>query len=313
MVKIKLECWWTNSSSLNSRLIKQFVSEEDLLTYSFVDKNPDFTIVFGRTDWDKIETPKERTFYFSQEPHWSPNQPKDGLHDYCSKILISDKSDYPDRGEYIETLVPMFYAGRGESDNREMWDWSLNLKDKEYPKTKILSMVVRKGYESHFNHLVNPNTGEINYTKRSDLGELLSTNPNIDIFGTHWVSNGENIKGEVWNKHVALDDYKFSIACENTIQKNYISEKFWDVILTDSVPIYLGCSNISEYIPSDCYINLNGLSFDEISEKMNDIINNSDDYYRRYIENIKVLKQDFFKNPNFNIWEKIKQLIQFYE
>jgi len=25
------------------------------------------------------------------------------------------------------------------------------------------------------------------------------------------------------------------------------------------------------------------------------------------------LKQDFFKNPNFNVWEKIKQLIQFYE
>jgi hypothetical protein len=31
----------------------------------------------------------------------------------------------------------------------------------------------------------------------------------------------------------------------------------------------LGCSNISEHISSDCYINLNGLSFDEINEKMN--------------------------------------------
>lgn len=41
MIKIKLECWGTNSPSLNSRLIKQFVSEEDLLTYLFVDENPD--------------------------------------------------------------------------------------------------------------------------------------------------------------------------------------------------------------------------------------------------------------------------------
>ena len=53
MIKIKLECWWTNSSSLNSRLIKQFVSDEDLLNYSFVNEFPDFTVVLGRTDWDK--------------------------------------------------------------------------------------------------------------------------------------------------------------------------------------------------------------------------------------------------------------------
>ena len=101
MIKIKLECWWTNSSSLNARLIKQFVSDEDLLNYSFVNEFPDFTVVLGRTDWGKIETPKERTFYISQEPLWSPNQPKDGIHNYCSKILISDKMDYTDRDEYI--------------------------------------------------------------------------------------------------------------------------------------------------------------------------------------------------------------------
>ena len=313
MIKIKLECWWTNSSSLNSRLIKQFVSEEDLLTYSFVDENPDFTIVFGRTDWDKIETPKERTFYISQEPLWSPNQPKDGIHNYCSKILISDKIDYPNRDEYIETLLPMFYAGRGETDGREIWDWSLKLKDKEFDKTKIISFIVRKGHESHFNHLVNPETGEINYGRRTELGEVLSTNKNIDIFGTHWESNGENIKGEAWNKHVGLDDYKFSICCENTIQKNYISEKFWDAVLTDTIPIYLGCSNINEHISSDYYINLNNLTFEEIIKKVEDIIDNSDDYYDRYIQNVKNLKQDFFKNSNFNVWKKIKQLIKDYE
>ena len=88
MIKIKLECWWTDSHSINTRMIRQFVSDDDLTNYSFVTENPDFTIVFGKTNWDKIETPKENTFYISQEPLWSPNQPKDGIHDYCSKILI---------------------------------------------------------------------------------------------------------------------------------------------------------------------------------------------------------------------------------
>jgi hypothetical protein len=313
MIKIKLECWWADSNSINSRLIKQFVSDEDLLKYSFVNESPDFTVVFGRTDWNKIETPKERTFYISQEPLWSPNQPKDNIHNYCSKILISDKADYPNRDEYIETLLPMFYAGRGENDNREMWDWSLKLKDREFNKNKIMSMIVRKGYESHFNHLVNPDTSEINYGRRTELGETLSLNNNIDIFGTHWENNGGNIKGEVWNKHVGLDEYKFSICCENTIQKNYISEKFWDAVLTETIPIYLGCSNINEYISSDCYINITNLTFEQTVEKINDIIDNSDDYYNRYVQNIKNLKQDFFKNSNFNVWEKIKKLIKDYE
>jgi len=309
MIKIKLECWWTDSLSLNSRMIRQFVSSDDLTNYSFVTENPDYTIVFGRTDWDKIETPKENTFYISQEPLWSPNQPKDNIHNYCSKILISDKMDYPNRDEYIETLIPMFYAGRGENDYREEWDWSLKLKDKEFNKTKTMSFIVRKGHESHFNHLVNPETGEINYGRRTELGEVLSTNKNIDIFGTYWESNGENIKGEVWNKHVGLDDYKFSICCENTIQKNYISEKFWDAVLTDTIPIYLGCSNINELVPDNCYISLNDMGMDEMVNKVKFIIDNESEIYEQYFDNIKKLKKDFFINPKYNIWERIKLLI----
>ena len=254
MIKIKLECWWTDTLSLNTRMIRQFVPSADLTDYSLVTENPDYTIVFGRTDWDKIETPKVRTVYISQEPLWSPNQPKGGIHDYCSKILISDKLEYPDREEYIETLLPMFYAGRGENDHREEWDWSSKLKDKDYSKNKSVSIIV-------------------------------------------------------WNKHVGLDDYKFSVACENTIQKNYISEKFWDVVLTNTIPIYLGCSNINELISDNCYISLNNMTMDEMVNKVKSIVDNESGMYEQYSDNIKKLKKDFFINPKYNIWERIKLLV----
>jgi len=309
MIKIKLECWWTDAMSLNTRMIKQFVPKEDLINYSFVDKNPDYTIVFGKTDWSKIETQKEKTFYISQEPLWSPNQPKDNIHDYCSKILISDKREYPDREEYIETLLPMFYAGRGEHDNREEFDWSLKLKDKNYSKDKVISIIVRKDHYSHYNHLQNLNTHKINYEERTNLGVNLSTDERIDVFGTYWENNGKNIKGEVWNKHIGLDQYKFSIACENTIQKNYISEKFWDVVLTDTVPIYLGCSNINELLPKECFISLNNMTMDEMVDKVKDIINNETELYNFYLNNVKKIKQEYFINSNYSVWEKIKNLI----
>jgi hypothetical protein len=308
-LKIKLECWWSDALSLHNRFIKQFVEEKDSQKYEFVLEDQDFTVVFGRTNWDQLKTPKEKTFYISQEPLWSPNQPKDGIHEYCSKILISDRNEYPNRAEYIETLLPMFYAGRGEIDSREDWDWSLKIKDKNFKKTKPISIVVRKDYCSHWNHLSNPNTNTINYIERTNLGIELSKNELIDIYGTYWENNGKNIKGEVWNKHVALDEYFFSIGCENTIQKNYISEKFWDIVLTDSIPIYLGCNNILEYIPENCFINLNGMKIEEMVLRINDILNNYQEYYNFHIPNIRKLKEEFFSNSDFNLWERIKKLI----
>ena len=110
MIKIKFECWWTSTESINERILNQFISDEDLNEYELVSFNPDYTIVFGRTEWDKLETTKSKTFYFSQEPLWSLNQPKDEIHNYCSKIFISDKRDYPNRDEYIECFLPMLYA-----------------------------------------------------------------------------------------------------------------------------------------------------------------------------------------------------------
>jgi hypothetical protein len=306
MIKLKLECWWTDSNTLINRFIKQFVFEQD--KYEFVTSNPDFTIIFGRTDWEKIETPKEKTFYFSQEPLWSPNEPKDNIHNFCSKIFIADKREYPDREEYIETLLPMFYGGRGDVDTREEWDWSKKILDRKFVKSKPLSIVVRKDYSTHYNHLSNPLTSKINYIERTDLGIKLSENKNIDVFGTYWENNGGNIKGDIWNKHLGVDDYCFSVACENSIQKNYISEKFWDVLLTDGIPIYLGCSNIEEYISEDCYISLNNLTIQEMEITIKNIIKNYNSVYNLKKPNILKLKKDFFKNPNFNLWEKIKTL-----
>ena len=168
MKKVKLECWWTDTKSLNNRLQRQFITSNDNI--ELVESNPDYTIVFGRTNWESIETPKDRTFYFSQEPLWSYNEIRGNLHDYCSKIFITNKEEYPDRPEYIETLLPMFYAGHGEFDHREEWDWSTRLRTKRFKKSKKISIIVRKDASQHFEHLSNPLTNRINYSDRTFFG-----------------------------------------------------------------------------------------------------------------------------------------------
>lgn len=306
MIKIKLECWWTNTNSINERFINQYISKQDFESYCLVENDPDYTIVFGKTNWDKLETPKDKTFFFTQEPLFSPNEERKILHEYCSKIFIADKRLYPNKDEYIETLVPMFYGGSGESDYREEFNWDLNIVNRKFSKSKNISCIISQNYSSYYDSFEKIEFFKINNKFRTDLSISLSQETDIHIYGRNCEKIRDNVFGDVWNKHVALNDYKFSVCAENCLQKNYISEKFWDCILTDTVPIYLGCSNIEDYIPKESFININNKSPKEIIEKIKEIDLNADKIYLEKKEFIQNLKQEYFKNSNYNLWEKIK-------
>jgi hypothetical protein len=49
--------------------------------------------------------------------------------------------------------------------------------------------------------------------------------------------------------------YPFTIAFENSIAEDYVTEKFWDPLVAGSVPIYLGAPNVGDNAPGErCYI-----------------------------------------------------------
>jgi hypothetical protein len=51
--------------------------------------------------------------------------------------------------------------------------------------------------------------------------------------------------------------YKFSLAFENSVSRDYVTEKFFDPLVAGSVPIYLGAPNIAEFAPADrCFIDV---------------------------------------------------------
>lgn len=58
------------------------------------------------------------------------------------------------------------------------------------------------------------------------------------------------------SKLQTIRTYKFTLAFENAIAKDYVTEKFYDPLLVGSVPVYLGAPNIEEFAPGDnCFIN----------------------------------------------------------
>ena len=55
-------------------------------------------------------------------------------------------------------------------------------------------------------------------------------------------------------KSDGLAQYRFSVIIENTREKNYFTEKLIDAVLCETVPIYWGCTNISEFIDVEAMI-----------------------------------------------------------
>ncbi|CAF1045972.1 unnamed protein product [Adineta ricciae] len=59
-------------------------------------------------------------------------------------------------------------------------------------------------------------------------------------------------------KLALTSDYLFTIAIENSLNYDYVTEKLWHAFVAGSVPIYLGAPNIEDWLPcrTDCIIDL---------------------------------------------------------
>jgi hypothetical protein len=88
----------------------------------------------------------------------------------------------------------------------------------------------------------------------------------LDVYGYGWKGElGDAYKGEIGNrfakitdlpalcKSAGLAEYRYSLAFENSRQKNYFSEKALDCWLAWSMPIYWGCPNLADYFPEDSF------------------------------------------------------------
>jgi len=78
---------------------------------------------------------------------------------------------------------------------------------------------------------------------------------------------------------------KFHISVENSVQKNYFTEKLIDCFASKTIPIYCGCPNINEFF------NIEGiLTFNDINELKNILTNINE---KLYDEKEKVIEDNY--------------------
>ncbi|XP_053545484.1 4-galactosyl-N-acetylglucosaminide 3-alpha-L-fucosyltransferase FUT5-like [Bombina bombina] len=132
------------------------------------------------------------------------------------------------------------------------------------PKSKMLSWVVS-----------NWSPG----MRRNDYYEMLKKHISIDIYGQ------QHKKLSLGDFHKVISQYKFYLAFENSVYKDYITEKLWSNAFESwAVPIVLGTSrkNYERFIPSDAFIHVDDFSSPkELADFLLEL-DKDDERYRKY-------------------------------
>jgi hypothetical protein len=90
-----------------------------------------------------------------------------------------------------------------------------------------------------------------NMSRRIEFQSELMSHINVhsygEVFRNRYIDkdNGRQTKLET------IKSYQFTLALENAIAKDYVTEKFYDPLIVGSVPVYLGAPNIDDFAPGD--------------------------------------------------------------
>lgn len=112
----------------------------------------------------------------------------------------------------------------------------------------------------------------------------------IDLFG-------RGIK-PVDTKYEALKDYRFAICIENSNIPHYWTEKFADPILSYTVPIYFGCTNINDYFDPCSYIAIDISDTEKALDTLQHILDNAASIYEEHLPYVKEARRKLIEEYN---------------
>lgn len=295
MKKVRISANWDTSENLTKRLLYQFQTDErDTSNMEFVfDDSYDIIIFFNHINLPIKKGSK--VFVFPHEPTWAGSHQLNFPTNEDIVVFGFDKNFYNPSKLCVELPSHTYYGGRGPwMDKEEDWNYKTLINTNPVKTKNISSVVTKLGSDDR-------NDQGCSYGSRHDLNKFLIENaPFVDFYG------GWDMKSEPQKKH-AVESYKFSIALENQFTKNWITEKFYDSILYNTIPIYFGCSNLEELYPERGYFVFEDVTnHKQCLELINLIEQNAEEFYKKMLPDVLKIKQKYF--DNFNLLKKINNL-----
>lgn len=218
----------------------------------------------------------------------APENHKINLLNYCDYILTWN-DDLISNNNFIKINLPQ------EKD-------FTSVSNIPYKKKKLLTNISSNLYSSV--------SGEL-YSERREIIKFAENqlDSEFDLYGFNWnkpatilqkinknrIPHYNSYVGKVDNKATVFSEYRFAIIYENYQTNGYITEKIFDCLRSNCVPIYLGAPNIDKLLPNDIYIDRR--KFKNNKDLIDFLINLSELDYNNYLNCInKFLGSKEFKN-----------------
>jgi len=189
------------------------------------------------------------------------------------KYFIGDKKDLPE--PFTEHFAYMWHSNPGRSLTH---------------KPKIMSICVsEKNYAPGHKY-------------RHDLiTEIINHNLPVHIYGrgaNQYKEKSEYVMGEFKDVE-PYEEYMFTIAIENYINNDYISEKVLSPVMHNCKPLYLGARNISNYIDKNDVILINRNLSNDIAV-IKDVLSNPTKHYNTTYNSKNI--------DNINLFNKLEKI-----
>ena len=143
------------------------------------------------------------------------------------------------------------------------------------------------------------------FTERLRAMLHFADNGGIDVWGRWWRERlGEleaefrdavqrSYRGPAADKYDVLSRYRFAVCYENMVLRGWITEKIFDCLYAGTIPIYLGAPDITDYVPSECFIDRRAFpNYDELSRFLASLGS-------RDLERYRQAGRDYFRSGSF--------------
>lgn len=222
----------------------------------------------------------------------------------CIKVYVGGENEYPNFNLYDYALdCNYIYC----DDRYIRWPFYLfrdgSRREFELACSKHMQIEKRKTKSKFCNFIVSNGSAANPY--REQLFQRLNEYKRVDSGGGYL----NNLGYYVENKLDFMQDYKFTIACENSSQEGYITEKIIEAWAAGTVPIYWGAPDIGEEFNERAFVNcMKYNDIDEVMEKIKELDCNDEKYISMLKEPILIngvnaerykddeLLLDFFSN-----------------
>ncbi|XP_072532869.1 4-galactosyl-N-acetylglucosaminide 3-alpha-L-fucosyltransferase 9-like [Salminus brasiliensis] len=189
----------------------------------------------------------------------------------------------------LENLFNLTLTYRRDSDISVRYDLTVR-------KRKYENIVIPKKDKlvCWFVSNTNPGTGA---WARIKYYEDLRKHINVSIFGN---MAGSRLKDEDY--YPTMASCKFYLSFENSIHKDYITEKFNGPLAVGTVPIVLGTSreNYEQFAPGDSFIHVNDFPSAELLAQHLFRLDKDDEAYRHYFD----WRKHISTIPHYSVWNE---------